>query len=51
MNKETIEDALLSALNLLNSEVDVIDYQELRTEFLTVIEKIENALIEINKNG
>ncbi len=51
MDNEKIEKALSSALNLLNNEIDVIDYLELKNEFLHVIEQLEEALIEIKKNG
>jgi len=47
MNNDTIKDALLSALSLLNSEFDSVDDQELREEYLTVIEKIETVLKEL----
>ena len=50
MNTKNIEIALISALSLLNNEIDNIDFDELRNEYSSVIEKIEIALKEINQD-
>lgn len=51
MRTEKIETALQSALSLLNNEVDNIEFEELKNEYLTVIEELETALKELNENG
>ena len=51
MNKEKIEIALTSALLLLSNEVYNIEFEELRNEYLVVIEKLETAINELNPNG
>jgi hypothetical protein len=50
MNIEKIEIALISALSILNNEVDSIEFGELKNEYISTIEQIENALKEINKD-
>lgn len=50
MNSKKIETALLSALSLLNNEVNSIEYDELRNEYLLVIKELETALNEIVKD-
>jgi hypothetical protein len=47
MDKIKIENALLSSLSLLNNEVDNIEFEELKMEYLSVIKLLETALIEI----
>ncbi|MEO6524384.1 MAG: hypothetical protein ABIN91_22055 [Mucilaginibacter sp.] len=47
MNKEILQDALLSALSLLNSEFETVEDAELNENYLQVIEKIENGLKEL----
>jgi hypothetical protein len=49
MNKEVIETALSEALYLLNTEMESVSYEDLKKDYLNVISKIENALIEIRK--
>lgn len=49
MNIEFIETALQSAYQLLNSEIQSIEFEELQNEYLAVIEKIEIALKEVGK--
>ncbi len=51
MKKEILEDALLSTLSLLNSEVESVVIDDLKDEYLNVIEKVENAIKELNGNG
>jgi len=51
MDKEKIEKAIISALSLLNNEIDNIQFEELRNEYLTVIENLETALNELENNG
>lgn len=48
MNIEKIETALTSALSLLFNELSVIESEDLRNEFLLVIDLLENAIKEIN---
>jgi hypothetical protein len=48
MNIEKIETALTSALSLLDNEVSVIESEDLRNEFLLVIDLLESAIKEIN---
>ena len=50
MRIENIERALISALSLLESEVDSIEFDELRNDYLVVIEQIEVALKAISKD-
>lgn len=50
MNREILEDALLSTLSLLDSEVESVVIDDLKEEYLSVIEKVENALKELNGN-
>lgn len=47
MEIEKIKLALVSSLSLLNSEVDNIDFDDLKKEYLIVIEQINLALKEI----
>ncbi|MCH5598652.1 hypothetical protein [Niabella ginsengisoli] len=50
MNSEKIETALLSALSLLNNELDNIEFDDLKNEYLLVIEQLETALKEFAKD-
>jgi len=50
MNSEKIETALLSALLLLNNEVGNIEFDDLKNEYLSVIQQLETALKEIAKD-
>ena len=50
MNTKKIEVALLSALSLLNNEVDNIEFDDLKNEYLSVIQQLETALKEIAKD-
>lgn len=50
MEKEKIVSAIASALSLLNNEVQAIEFEELKREYLSVIEQLEIALEEINKD-
>ncbi len=51
MNTEILEDALLNASALLNSELESVIHTGLSDEYLIVIKKIENALKELKNNG
>lgn len=51
MRMEILEDALLSALSLLQDEIESVSFDELRAEYQVVIDKIENGLKEISTNG
>ncbi len=48
MDKEIIETALTSALSLLINEVDSIEFEELKNEYLVVIEQLKTALKELS---
>lgn len=50
MEIKKIENALVSALSLLNKEVVSIEFDILKSEYLLVIEQIETALNEISKD-
>lgn len=45
MKEEILRDALLSALSLLNNEIQTLEIDLLKEEYSEVIEKLENALI------
>ncbi|WP_333851899.1 hypothetical protein [Epilithonimonas sp.] len=51
MDKVKIEIALTSALSLLRNEINNIEFEELRNEYLIVIENLEMALNELENNG
>ncbi|MDN3581920.1 hypothetical protein [Mucilaginibacter flavus] len=48
MNLQIVKDALYYALTLMNDEVESVELPELRDEYCWVIEKIEEALKEMN---
>lgn len=50
MEKEKIVSAINSALSLLNNEVQAIEFEELKNEYLSVIRQLEIALEEITKD-
>ena len=50
MNIKAIQEALQSAYSLLNNEIDTIEYDELKNDYLSVIEKLEIALKEISRD-
>lgn len=50
MNTDKIQKAIISALSLLNNEVENIEFEDLKKEYLTVIENLERALIEFENN-
>ncbi|MEX1191928.1 MAG: hypothetical protein WEA99_08135 [Brumimicrobium sp.] len=50
MDLNKIKDALKSSLSLLNEEYESVVLEELKEEYLSVIQKIEDALNSINKN-
>jgi len=47
MKKEIIEDALLSAISLLNNEAESVVIDDLKDEYLIVMEKLKNGLKEL----
>jgi hypothetical protein len=47
MEKEIIKTALVSALNLISSELESVCIEELKDEYLQAILKIENGLREL----
>ena len=51
MDKEKITSAVTSALSLLNNEVQAIEFEELKNDYLSVIEQLEIALEKINKDN
>ena len=51
MDIELIKEALESSLNLLNEEFESVVLDELKEEYLAVIQKIETALTSIENNG
>lgn len=51
MDKDVINSAILSALSLLNKEIDVIEYEELKKEYQSIIDLLEDALNELKKHG
>ena len=51
MEKEKIVSAINSALSLLNNEVQAIEFEELKNEYLSVIRQLEIALEEITKDS
>lgn len=50
MDTAKIKSALLTAHSLLNNEVDNIEFDELKDEYLSVIEQLEIAIREIIKD-
>lgn len=50
MNKEIIEEALIATHSLLTNELEAIEFDSLKNEYLAVIGKIENALKEISED-
>ncbi|WP_312076732.1 hypothetical protein [Chryseobacterium sp.] len=46
MDKEKIQKAIISALLLLNNEVENIEFEDLKKDYLTVIGNLERALNE-----
>lgn len=50
MDLDKIKDALESSLNLLNEEFESVILDELKEEYLSVIQKIKNTLIALEKN-
>ena len=50
MDTTLIKDALESSLILLNDELESVILDELKEEYLSVIQKIEDALNSLNKN-
>jgi hypothetical protein len=51
MDLEIIKDALENSLSLLNEELESVTFDELKEEYIIVIQKIENAIIVLEKNG
>jgi hypothetical protein len=51
MDLDKIKDALESSLSLHNQEFESVTLDELKEEYLTVIQKIEDALNSLDKNG
>lgn len=49
MNKELIENTLKDALHFLNSEIQGISLDYLKEEYSQIINKLEEAIAEIEK--
>lgn len=49
MNKELISKAIVSAINLISNELDVIEYEDLKNEFSMTLEELNIALNELEK--
>lgn len=47
---DNIQTALMAALSLLNNEVGNIEFDDLKNEYISVIEKLEIALKELNRD-
>ncbi len=50
MDLELVKEALESSLSLITEELESVELDELREEYLIVIQKIETALIILEKN-
>lgn len=51
MDLELVKEALESSLSLISDELEGVESEELRDEYLLVIQKIEAALKILEKNG
>lgn len=50
MDLELVKEALESSLSLISDELESVELDELREDYLLVIQKIEAALIILEKN-
>lgn len=50
MNLELIKEALESSLSLISEELECVELDELREDYLFVIQKIETALKTLEEN-
>jgi len=50
MDLELVKEALESSLSLISEEFESVELDELREDYLLVIQKIETALIILEKN-
>lgn len=50
MDLDLVREALESSLSLINEEVESVELDELREDYLLVIQKIKTALIILDKN-
>lgn len=50
MDLELVKEALESSLSLISEELESVELDELREDYLLVIQKIETALIILEKN-
>lgn len=51
MDLELVKEALEDSLSLLNNEFESVTLDELKEEYLSVIQKIEISLRSIENNG
>lgn len=51
MDKQLIEDALHSALALINNEAESLESEDLMSDYSIVANKLENAIKELNGDG
>jgi hypothetical protein len=49
MNKQIIENAIMSAINLISEELDSIIHDELLNKFEITLAELDNALKELKK--
>jgi hypothetical protein len=49
MNKQLIENAILSAINLISNELDSIINEDLQNEFDLTLDELNLALAELKK--
>lgn len=50
MDLELVKEALVSSSNLLWQEIEAVEWDELREDYLLVIQKIETALKTLEKD-
>jgi len=50
MNKQIIENAIISAMNLISEELDSITYDDLRDQFEITLVELDLALKELKKD-
>lgn len=51
MDLELVKEALQSSLSLISEEIESVELDELREDYLLVIQKIEKALTILETNG
>tara|TARA_R110002124_G_scaffold282524_3_gene457739 strand:- start:7962 stop:8117 length:156 start_codon:yes stop_codon:yes gene_type:complete len=51
MDSEIVKDALEHSLSLINDELENVTFDDLRKDYILVINKIEEALSTLEQNG